>query len=153
MSEIASQKIDTPFDEEPDLSIILINWRMSKDLASCLASIQKHEHRCRVETILVNKPSDDGTEQIIAGQYPWVRLFEHPTFGFATMRNKGIRESRARHCLILDTDVEILPNCFDALVTFMDSHPRVGGCGGHTTRLDGNLEYNVKRFYDLATVA
>ncbi|MEO8376873.1 MAG: glycosyltransferase, partial [Candidatus Sumerlaeota bacterium] len=25
--------------------------------------------------------------------------------------------------------------------------------GGHTTRLDGNLEYNVKRFYDLATVA
>ena len=126
---------------------------MSKDLAGCLASIEKHQHRCRIETILVNKPSEDGTEQIIAQQYPWVRLFDHPTFGFATMRNKGIREARARYCLILDTDVEILPNCFDALVKFMNAHPRVGGCGGHTTRLDGNVEYNVKRFYDLATVA
>lgn len=125
---------------------------MSKDLAGALASIAEHRHACSVEIILVNKPSGDGTEELIASQYPDVRLFEHPRFGFATMRNKGIRESRGRYCLILDTDIEVLPDCFDSMLKFMDAHPLVGGCGGHTTRLNGDLEYNVKRFYDLATV-
>ncbi|MCC5875550.1 MAG: glycosyltransferase [Candidatus Sumerlaeia bacterium] len=142
---------NTP-SQTPDVSIILINWRMSEDLASCLACIEKHHHECLSETIVVNKPSGDGTEEIIAEKFPWVRLVSLPVFGFAPMRNEGIRHARARYYLVLDTDTEILPHCFDQLVAFMDRHESIGGCGGHTTRLDGQLEYNVKRFYDLPTV-
>lgn len=136
----------------PDLSLILINWRMRKDLEACLHCIEQHQHACRVETILVNKPSDDGTEALIAERFPTVRLFSHPEFGFATMRNVGIRNARGRYCLVLDTDIDLLPGCFDAMVAFMDRHPELGGCGGHTTRLNGEIEYNVKRFYDLPTI-
>lgn len=139
-------------ETRPDVSVILINWRMSTDLESCLACIEKHSHRCFSETIVINKPSGDGTEELIENKFPWARLFPFPEFGFAPMRNEGIRRSRARICLVLDTDIEILPNCFDQLVGFMDRHPELAGCGGHTTRLDGNLEYNVKRFYDLPTI-
>jgi GT2 family glycosyltransferase len=135
-----------------DLSVILINWRMRKDLESCLRCIEHHRSDCTVEVILINKPSEDGTERMIAETFPWVRLFSHDRFGFATMRNVGLRNARGRHCLVLDTDTELLSNCFDALVNFMDRHPRLAGCGGHTTRLDGEIEYNVKRFYDLMTV-
>ncbi len=135
-----------------DLSVILINWRMRPDLESCLRCVEAHHHRCRVEVLLINKPSGDGTEEMIRERFPWVRLFPHPHFGFATMRNVGLRESRGRYCLVLDTDTELLQGCFDSLVSFMDRHPRLAGCGGHTTRLDGELEYNVKRFYDLMTV-
>ncbi len=125
---------------------------MRKDLEGCLEGIEAHKHRCRAEVILVNKPSDDGTEELIATRFPWVRLFSHSVFGFAPMRNVGLRNARGRHCLVLDTDTELLPGCFDKLVAFMDRHPRLAGCGGHTTRLNGELEHNVKRFYDLATV-
>jgi hypothetical protein len=135
-----------------DLSVIFINWRLKRDVETVLAGVAEHKHRCTAEIILVNKPSGDGTEELIAGHHPHVRLFSHPEFGFATMRNVGLREARGRYCLILDTDIELRPGCFDELVAFMDAHPEVGGCGGHTTRLDGNIEYNVKRFYDLATV-
>ncbi len=136
----------------PDLSIILINWRMGHDVAGVLPSIAGHERHCRVETILVNKPSGDGTEQLVAEKHPWVRLISHEIFGIAEMRNVGLRAARGRYCLILDADTELLPGCLDALVAFMDANRRVGGCGGHTTRLDGQIEYNVKRFYDLTTV-
>lgn len=135
-----------------DLSVILINWRMSRDLALCLRSIEGHVHGCSSEVVLVNKPSNDGTERLIRERYPWVRLVEHPVFGFATMRNAGIRNSVGRYCLVLDTDTELLPGCFDGLVGFMDRHGRLAGCGGHTTRLNGEIEHNVKRFYDLTTV-
>ncbi len=136
----------------PDLSVILINWRMRKDLEACLEGIEGHEHRCAAEVIVVNKPSGDGTEEMIGERFPWVRLFSHDTFGFAPMRNVGLLNARGRHCLVLDTDTELLPGCFDNLVAFMDRYPRLAGCGGHTTRLGGELEHNVKRFYDLATV-
>lgn len=135
-----------------DVSVILINWRMRSDLETCLACIEKHRHNSVSEVILINKASGDGTEELIRDRYPWVRLFEHSKFGFATMRNVGLREARGRYCLVLDTDVEILEGCFDALVEFLDQHPQAAGCGGHTTRLNGELEYNVKRFYDLMTV-
>jgi GT2 family glycosyltransferase len=135
-----------------DVSIILINWRLKHDVESVLGSLERHRHRASVEVLLINKPSGDGTEELIAERHPEVRLISHPHFGFATMRNVGLREARGRYCLILDTDVEILPHCIDAMVRFMDRHPRIGGAGGHTVRLDGQIEYNVKRFYDLSTV-
>lgn len=135
-----------------DLSIILINWRMRNDLEGCLDCISKHEHRCSIETILVNKPSGDGTEELVNTRHPWVNMIIHEIFGIAEMRNIGLQAAKGRYCLILDADTELLPGCLDHLVDFMDRHHRVGGCGGHTTRLNGAHEHNVKRFYDLHTV-
>lgn len=135
-----------------DLSIILINWRLRADVESILECLARHPHRCSVEILLINKPSGDGTEQTVRERFPEVRLFAHKKFGFATMRNVGLRHAKGRYCLILDTDVEVLPGCLDEMVAFMDRSPRIGGCGGHTVRLNGELEYNVKRFYDLGTV-
>jgi len=139
-------------DQTPiDLSVVLINWRMGHDLARVLPSIAGHQHKCATEILIVNKPSEDGTEELCE-KYDWVRLITHEVFGIAEMRNVGIRAARGRYCLMLDADTEVLPGCFDALVAFMDQFPNVATCGGHTVRLDGELERNVKRFYDLATI-
>ncbi|MCC6546168.1 glycosyltransferase [Candidatus Sumerlaeota bacterium] len=152
MNETAPPQSDPSLDAPPDLSIILINWRMGKDVAGVLPCIEQHKHRCRIETILVNKPSEDGTEELVAEKYQWVRLIRHDIFGIAEMRNVGLRAAQGRYCLILDADTELKPGCLDGLTDFLDKHPRVGGCGGHTVRLNGELEYNVKRFYDFTTV-
>ncbi|MDK2971050.1 MAG: hypothetical protein PWP23_805 [Candidatus Sumerlaeota bacterium] len=135
----------------PDLSVVLINWRMGKDLQGVVPSIRHHQVSCGVEVIVVNKPSGDGTEELCAAN-PWMRLISHDVFGIAEMRNVGIRAARGRYCLMLDADTEVLPGCFDALVQFMDLYPKVGACGGNTHRLDGSLERNVKRFYTLPTI-
>ncbi len=138
--------------EQIDLSIIIINWRMCADLEGVLPCIRDHQHRCRIETLLINKPSGDGTEELILHEHQWVKLVTHEKFGIAEMRNVGIEKAKGRYVLMLDADTELLPGCLDALVDFMDKYPEVGGCGGHTTRLNGELEYNVKRFYDFMTV-
>jgi len=138
--------------DRPDLSVVLINWRFADELKAVLPTIRAQKSRVSVETIVVNKPSGDGTEEFLAGAAD-VRLVQHPVFGIAEMRNVGIRAARGRYCLMLDSDTEVLPGCFDALVRFMDRHPRVGACGGHTRRLDGEIERNVKRFYTLGTIA
>ena len=155
-NRIRTKQSDRPGEslgaEQPDLSVVLINWRMGDDLASVLPSIRRQETRISYETLVVNKPSGDGTEELCA-ENPWVRLMTHEKFGIAEMRNIGIHASRGRYCLMLDADTEILPGCFDALVEFMDRFPRLGASGGHTQRQDDSIEYNVKRFYTLTTIA
>lgn len=136
-----------------DLTVVLINWRMRYHLENCLPTIEKQQPRCSFELMVVNKPSEDQTPGWLAEKYPWVRQVSHPVFGFAEMRNVGIRHSRGRLILMLDADTEVLPGCFDAMTDFFRRHPRVGGAGGHTQRHDGTLEYNVKRFYTLTTIA
>lgn len=134
-----------------DLSVVLINWRMGRDLALLMPSLGGHPTEHAVEVIVVNKASGDGTEAL-ATENPWIRLIPHDVFGIAEMRNVGIRAARGRYVLMLDADTEVLPGCFDALVQFMDAHPKVATCGGHTRRIDGELEPNVKRFYSLGAL-
>ncbi len=131
--------------------MVIINWRLAAELKGVIPSIAARRTRCSTETIVVNKPSGDGTEAFLS-EHPWVRLVSHDVFGIAEMRNVGIREARGRYCLMLDADTEVLPGCFDSLVEFMDRHPQVGACGAGTRRLNGEIEYNVKRFYDLTTI-
>ncbi len=134
-----------------DLSVILINWRMAHDLAMVFPSIERQKTRYNVEVILVNKPSEDGAEEV-AAKYPFVRLITHEQFGIAEMRNVGICAASGRYCLMLDADTEVHEGCFDALVDFMDRYTQVAAAGGHTRRINGELEYNVKRFYTLMTI-
>ncbi len=136
-----------------DLSVVLINWRMRYHLETCLPTIAAQNPHCSYEVIVVNKPSEDQTPQWLREHFPSVRLISHPIFGFAEMRNVGIRHARGNLILMLDADTRVLPGCFDAFVDFFRRHPRIGGAGGHTRKRDGSIEYNVKRFYDLTTIA
>lgn len=136
----------------PDLSIVIINWRLAPEVRGALSSIMTHEHRCSIEVIVVNKASEDRCEEMLAAKFPSVRHVPFPTFGIAVMRNAGIEASHGRHVVMLDSDTELLPGALDGLVRFMDRNPRLGGCGGRTVRMDGSFEHNVKRFYNLPTI-
>lgn len=135
-----------------DLSVVMINYRMRHQLEQSLASIFVRPTSCQFEVVLVNKPSEDRTEELIPKAYPSVRIVSYDQFGIAEMRNVGIRNSAGRYLLMLDADTEVLEGCLEALVEFMDVNPDVGGAGAKTLRPDGSLEYSGKRFYTLATI-
>ena len=134
-----------------DLSIVIINYRMGHHLGPCLKSIYEGDHQLEYEVILVNKPSDDGTEKF-AEIYPQLRLIPFEKFGISIMRNEGVRHSRGRYVLILDADTEVKNGSLDALVRFMDENPDTGVAGGKTFRPDGSMEYSCKRFYTPLTI-
>jgi len=124
---------------------------MAHVLEPCLRSLFSGGNRCLFEVILVNKPSQDGAEQLVE-RYPDLRLVSHDQFGMSVMRNAGIRVSQGRYILILDADTELKPGTLDALTSFMDAHPRTGVAGGKTFRPDGSLEFSCKRFYTPITI-
>ena len=138
--------------ESLDLSVVIINWRQRYHMERSLPSIFNKNFSLKFEVILINKPSDDETENFIKENYPEVKLIEHQKFGIAEMRNVGIINSQGRYILMLDADTEVLYASFDKMIKFMNEHPETGGAGGKTLKPDGNLEYSCKRFYSLPAI-
>ena len=135
-----------------DLSIVIINYKMSKLLEECLKSIFSRNFKCKFEVILVNKKSGDGTEEMVRDKFDKVKLVNHEDFGIAKSRNIGITGSKGRYVLMLDADAEVLDSSLDRMVEFMDTHKDAGCAGAKTLRPDNTLEYSCKRFYSLITI-
>jgi GT2 family glycosyltransferase len=140
---------------QPDVSIIYINRGMGRLLRRSLDSLREGGIGQRSAEVLVvhcPNPAEEGLRAELEAAYPGLRWLEEPRFGVALLRNAGIRAARGRHVCMLDADTLATPGAFDALVDFMDAHPRVGGCGPRTIRPSGELEMSCKRFYTLGAL-
>lgn len=124
---------------------------MGHHLRACLESLYGEKQGVDFEVILVNKPSEDPTEETLR-DYPEVKLISMDRFGISLMRNRGVREASGKHILILDIDTEVKQGALKALVKFLEKFPRAGVVGGKTYHPDGELELSCKRFYTLTTV-
>jgi GT2 family glycosyltransferase len=78
------------------LSIIIVNYKSSKDLDACLASITKYEESyLDYEYIIIDNDSDDpGLSELIL-KYPFAEFIKAPkNGGFAYGNNIGIRQRK-----------------------------------------------------------
>lgn len=135
-----------------DLSIVIINYRMRHLLERCLKSIYSQDFKISFEVILVNTVSGDGTPEMVKEFFPQVRLINHDRFGVALSRNVGLKAAGGRYILMLDADTIVLPQAFDQMVEFMDSHKDAGGAGSKTLTPEGKLEYSCRTFYTLPII-
>lgn len=70
--------------------------------------------------------SKDGSAEVVASEYPWVKLIRGGDFGFAKGNNDAIKQSTGRYVLLLNADTEVMPDTFEVMLDFMDKHPDVG---------------------------
>lgn len=124
-----------------DLSIVIISWNARQYLLDCLASIRDTAAGIAHEVIVVDNASHDGSPEAVRAQFPDVRLIETgANLGFARGNNVGVRQARGRHVALINSDVIVLPGCLQALVAFMDAHPRVGLAGPRVLNADRTLQ-------------
>lgn len=128
----------------PELSLIIVNWNTRTLLARCLETVWAEGARFgrrRLETIVVDNGSTDGSADLVAAAFPWVRLLQNAeNVGFARANNQGIAVSRGAWVLLLNSDTELHAGCFAALVAFMQAHPRAGAAGARLLNSDGSLQ-------------
>ncbi len=126
-----------------DLTVVIVNWNTRELLAQCLDSVYHDIPQRAIEVFVVDNHSSDGSSTMVREQYPQVRLIENvENVGFARANNQAIRCSEGRYILLLNSDTVVKPGAFDALIEFMDEHPRAGGCGARLLNSDGSLQYS-----------
>ena len=78
-----------------DLSIVIVNWNTRNMLRDCLDSIPEGQPDFRMETIVIDNDSSDGSGAMVREEFPGVSLIQnYENLGFATATNQGLRMAR-----------------------------------------------------------
>jgi GT2 family glycosyltransferase len=132
------------------VSVVIVNWNGKAFLEQCLRSLAEDVSRHPMEILVVDNASTDGSPQMVAENFPHVRLARNEAnFGFAKGNNIGIRLSTGDYVCLVNSDVKVLTDCFTKLVDFMDEHPEVGMAGPKMIGADGKVGRSCRGFPNL----
>lgn len=125
-----------------DLSIIIVNYKTQKLTLQTLASVYKAQApKGKVEVILVDNGSNDGTPAIVRSKFPQVKVIEaSDNLGFAGGNNLGLRLAKGRYRLLLNSDTLAEPETLVKMVEFMDQNPQVGLATCRVELLNGQID-------------
>jgi N-acetylglucosaminyl-diphospho-decaprenol L-rhamnosyltransferase len=132
-----------------DLSIVLISLNSRHFLRDCLASINPDTHGAyTVEVIVVDNGSTDGTLELLAEEWPAVRVIANGrNLGFCKAGNQGAAAAHGRYVLFLNDDTVMQPASLERLVAWMDAHPDAGMIGSRLLNTDGTDQFSSGRSF------
>jgi len=123
---------------KPLISVVIVVWNAKEYIATCLRSLEEVCTDSRLETIVVDNASSDGAPDLIAREFPWVKLIRNPdNYGFAKANNMGIRESVGDYICLVNSDVKFTSNCFEPMLRYMQDHADIGLLGPISKTGDG----------------
>ena len=123
------------------ISIIIVSWNTARLLENCLASIQANPPTLPFENWVVDNASTDDSTQMVREKFPQVHLVENrENVGFARANNQAIRQCMGEYILLLNPDTLVASGALQALVDFLDKHPKAGAAGARIIKPDGSLQ-------------
>ena len=123
------------------LSIIIVNYNGRQVLPNCVQSLVRDRPATEHEVIVVDNGSNDGSADMVAARWPWVKLIRLPgNVGFAAGNNAGIRASAGDLILLLNSDTIVPPDAIDRLVSALVDHPDAAVAGPRLIDGEGRAE-------------
>ncbi len=133
-----------------DLTVVVVNWNVRDLLRRCLHSVLAHA--IRLEIIVVDNASSDGSAAMVRAEFPSVRLIANEeNRGFTAATNQGLALAQGRYLLLLNPDTEVVGDALATMVHYMDAHPKVGALGPQLRYPDGSRQPSRRRFPTFAT--
>lgn len=110
------------------VSIIIVNYNGMKFLKRCLSSIFRQSYP-KIEIILVDNGSIDGSIDYLKREFPSVKIIENKkNLGFARGNNIGINNAKGDLIATLNNDTDVVPTWIEQLVGTINSDKKVGMC-------------------------
>ncbi|MFW9263326.1 glycosyltransferase family 2 protein [Nostoc sp. CALU 546] len=126
------------------VSIILVNYNGAEILLDCLNSIQKFIDIPNYEIILVDNASSDSSVELVAANYPEIRLVKQiENRGFGAGNNVGAKLATGEFLFLLNTDTILISNILPHLIQLMQADPQVGIIGPKLLNPDRSLQISV----------
>jgi GT2 family glycosyltransferase len=129
-----------------------VSWNSKEYLLPCIASIFETTKRIPTEVIVIDNHSSDGSGPEVKKTFPGVHLIlNEKNSGFARATNQGLKESQGRYVLLLNPDTRMKEGAIERLLSFMETHSKVGVSGGQLLNRDGSKQNSIANFPSLAT--
>jgi N-acetylglucosaminyl-diphospho-decaprenol L-rhamnosyltransferase len=128
-----------------ELAVVIVSFD-PKWLGPCLRTLLPSLAGVDAEVLVVDNSPREGTRELLAADFPTVRVMRVPNHGFAHANNRGIEAVDARYVLLINPDTEILEGDFASLLAAMEDRPRLGLAGVRQVTADGTLWPTIRYF-------
>ena len=136
-----------PAANNPEISVIVLAYNQWAYTDLCLRSLshaQALHPGLRVEYILVDNASSDGTAEL-ARKIPGLKVIANSrNLGFAAGNNVGIRESRGENVVLLNNDTIVPPSWLHRLHGHAQRIDKVGIIGPSTNTESGQALFGAR---------
>ncbi len=119
------------------LAVIIANWNGAHLLPTCLDALRRQRFQ-DFETLVVDNGSSDGSLELLARDYPEVRVLPlAENRGLAGGTNVGIRAVPESEIIVtLNNDTEAHPDWLGELVGALEAHPEAGSAASKLLLFD-----------------
>ena len=136
------------------LSICILSYNTKGLTLKCLDSLislyKKEIDRDLFEIIVVDNASTDGSVLHIKKNFPKVVLFENKeNYGFSKGQNIAAKIARGTYLFFLNSDTQVIDNNLLGMVSYFESHKKVGVLGAKLCNPNGSVQLSAGKFYTL----
>jgi GT2 family glycosyltransferase len=107
-----------------DVTLSIVSYGTRDVLRACLESIRHLANVDRIQTIVVDNGSRDGSAEMVATEFPWAELIRNDANRyFSRAHNQALAAARGRYVGFLNSDTRLFPGTIERMVAFMDGRP------------------------------
>ncbi|PIW36944.1 MAG: hypothetical protein COW24_02710 [Candidatus Kerfeldbacteria bacterium CG15_BIG_FIL_POST_REV_8_21_14_020_45_12] len=129
------------------LSVIIVSWNVRDHLRRCLQSIKDNTNNLEYEVIVVDNASHDGSIEMVASEFPEVKLIaSNVNLGFGTANNRGVEIATGEVVFILNDDTVLTENSLRYVYDRVMGDKTIGVLGYHLFNADGSHQDSVRRY-------
>ena len=128
------------------LSVVFLSYNTRDLTRQALSSVLAAAEGLEVEIFVVDNASADGSADMVAEEFPQVKLIcNEANVGFAAGNNVALRQVTGEYALLINTDTIVRRDALRTMVEFLDAHPEAGACGCKILDPDGTLQLDSRR--------
>jgi GT2 family glycosyltransferase len=118
-----------------------------------LRSLRTLRQKVLFEVIVVDNASSDGAADMVAAEFPRVKLIRNDANrGFARGNNQAAQQARGRYLFFLNNDTVLPPGTLRQLLDYAEAHPEAGIVGPRLCGPDGVTQVSWRRRPTLAAL-
>lgn len=131
---------------EPPVSVVVVNWNRASDLQRCVESVLEHTTHSRLEVIVVDNGSTDGSAALVRTRWPAVKVIENSrNLGAAAARNQGMAAAQGELIALLDCDTYVIDNVIGRTAQELADRSDVGMIGCELRFPGGRRQHSAHR--------
>jgi GT2 family glycosyltransferase len=126
---------------------VIVSFNTRDVLRECLQSVFREATSLRVQVIVVDNASTDGSQAMIEVEFPDVLLIRSEVnLGFGPANNLGFSSASGRYLVLLNSDAFLTEGSLKRSTAHMDANPGAGLGGGRLTGRDGSWQPSARMF-------
>jgi hypothetical protein len=134
-----------------DISLAVVNWNTRDALKRCLTSLINHQDDLKVQILVADNDSQDGSADMVAESFPEITLLRlKENLGFSGGHNALLPFSTGRIHVLVNSDIELQPGCLAIINQRFAQQPNIGILGPQLRWEDGRIQKSCRHFPTVA---